>query len=597
MSSIIYSFEGALDWILQSNAEVEHVSLHTFAKRYSFFDRASTEQAYERIPKNRREKLSTDYEFFMKNRAAIFWTERGLKMKTAISAKRAASDVLDTGVEEARRAQQKRRITLANDEDEIEETLEFTGEGSKQVSHRVGPSAPSLFPHEPNGDGDLVTTPVVDSSPAVISATNSDGDDNYDDDAFGLDQDIESEDEAELSRILYSPDHEAPTTATSSQTAASLLEFYAQHATCSRSKLDRRIKPFEQLDRSRFWRLRSDRAVEDVLFMASLQEDATVGIRSCAIDFDCETTRRLFTDEEWQELQERNNFRLPGLPATTVDYLVNVRKAMMADEHVSTVALPVPDRFSCELAMITFMKWTRLYKKTPSPFTIKSLSEAYWARTSWPLMKDLLDDTFGVLMVDGEKAGIDSTRRRNRHRTEEDASVRRRIGRKLDLVGRNFIRNEDWMIIESMNSWDPTSPKFLTDNVDLFRELHTIMAHRLKQAWDHDFRGEARFFGVYAGDKGFRTIEMRAAGSSTYVTFCKVYKVYCLPPTLDDLTLQFQSLAHLLQVRACVTQTMASYEKILSDRADRDDDNGWLYENDSVDLYDETLASSPICSP
>ncbi|KAF9350338.1 hypothetical protein BGX34_001273 [Mortierella sp. NVP85] len=243
--------------------------------------------------------------------------------------------MLDTGVEEARRAQQKRRTTLANDEDEIEETLEFTG--------------------------------------------------------------IESEDEIELSRILYSPDDEAPTTATSS---VSLLEFYAQHATCSRSKLDQRIKRFQQLERSRFWRLRSGRAVEDVLFMASLQENAPVG--------------------------------------------------------------------------------ARLYKKTPSPFTTKGLSEAYWARTSWPLMKDLLDNTPGILMVDREKAGVDSTRRRNRRRTEEDASVRRRIGRKLDLVGRNFIRNEDWMIIESMNSWDPTSPKFLTDNVDLFRELRTIMAHRLK---------------------------------------------------------------------------------------------------------------------
>ncbi|KAK3818720.1 MAG: hypothetical protein J3Q66DRAFT_368789 [Benniella sp.] len=55
------------------------------------------------------------------------------------------------------------------------------------------------------------------------------------------------------------------------------------------SKLERMM--FERLDHFRFWELRSGRAVEDLLFTKSLQNDAPVGIRSCTIDFYSETIK------------------------------------------------------------------------------------------------------------------------------------------------------------------------------------------------------------------------------------------------------------------------------------------------------------------
>lgn len=179
-----------------------------------------------------------------------------------------------------------------------------------------------------------------------------------------------------------------------------------------------------------------------MLFAASLDKDATVAIRSCTVDFDCEATKGLFTANEWEELQEHNTFGLPQLPETTVGYILKLRKAMLEGKHVSTVNFPEQDRFSCELAMVTCMKRAHLYAKDPSPFVTKGLSEAFWARTSRPLMKDLLDEVPGIVMVDGEKAGLESSVRRNSHRT--GASTRRRVGRKLDLVARNFKRKEDW---------------------------------------------------------------------------------------------------------------------------------------------------------
>ncbi|KAF9896864.1 hypothetical protein BX616_006620 [Lobosporangium transversale] len=236
-----------------------------------------------------------------------------------------------------------------------------------------------------------------------------------------------------------------------------------------------------------------------------------------------------------------------------------------------------------------------MYAKSPTPFTSRDLSESFWARSSWPLLKELFDDVSEIIMIDGEKAGLESKIRRNKsRRTESDASTRRRIGRKLDLVARNYLRKEDWFIVQFMNEWNPKAPKFLVEaNVHLFRELHNIMVHRLQQAKNDDFQTRARFFSIYAGDRGFRTLELRAAGSRTYVALCKIHKCYSLPPFYDNLSKQFQSLTHILQLRACASETIYLYQQVLRNPYGLNESDDWLYENSNVSLDDETLASSP----
>ncbi|KAG0232823.1 hypothetical protein BGW42_007906, partial [Actinomortierella wolfii] len=78
-----------------------------------------------------------------------------------------------------------------------------------------------------------------------------------------------------------------------------------------------------------------------------------------------------------------------------------------------------------------------LYHKDPSPFLVDDLSESWWARKSWAALHDLLDDIPSIFMVDGEKRGLDSSRRRNMGREfNPEEPARRRCGRKLDLVSR-----------------------------------------------------------------------------------------------------------------------------------------------------------------
>jgi hypothetical protein len=137
----------------------------------------------------------------------------------------------------------------------------------------------------------------------------------------------------------------------------------------------------------------------------------------------------------------------------------------------------------------------------PSPFVV-DLSEAFWGRKSWPILMELLADLDNIYMIDGEKMGLDSSRRRNdgRQWTPDTKPHRKRIGRKLDLIARDVVELKDWFLVERVKDWDETSNKFLKESgCDLIRETHTIMGNRMQDAMNAGFKDEAHFFGVYTG--------------------------------------------------------------------------------------------------
>ncbi|KAF9119394.1 hypothetical protein BGX30_003868, partial [Mortierella sp. GBA39] len=473
-----------LVWFQKMLALGEEITMSGFVEAFGYTSEQDAHSAFSyplsssEIPRSVRTKLTGEYERWRRNEGAAYWASRAADYQIEVSTKKTVVDLVDRG-------------------------QYFAGKLLRKRPRDKAKATPTRIP---------LPCSLASPSPMLASKRVSkiqETEDDNESEEFGLARDIGDKDkfDDDLDALLYdSPNEAEATSASISPTPTSS----STSPLCSKTKLRRRQQRFQALDRARFWKLQSGRAVEDVLFSASLKEDA---------------------------------------PVTA-----------------------------------------RIYKKDPSPFVVDNLSEAFWARTSWPLLKELLDDVTGIMMVDGEKAGIESMLRRNKSRkTEGDATSRRRIGRKLDLVARNFIRKEDWFIVESMRTWDQTSPKFLVEaNVDLFREMHTIMVHRLQQAKNDEFQRSARFFGLYAGDRGFRTLEIRAAGARSYVAVCKVHQSYSLPSTLGNLILQFQSLTHILQIRACVVETMNTYEQTF------EPDHDWLYSNDNITPEDETLASSPI---
>ncbi|CAO3572852.1 unnamed protein product [Mortierella alpina] len=368
--------------------------------------------------------------------------------------------------------------------------------------------------------------------------------------------------------------------------------------------LSSRKERFAAMDASGFWRLKSGRAVEEILFTSSLNKDANFKMRSYTIDFGCERTKAVFTEDEWMEMEQFNSFQLPKLPETTEQYLRDIRKALVRGKHVTTVPLPEDDQYSCELVLRAFLSWTQLYISKPWPFGNKDLSESFWCREAWPIIKVLLSDVDGLTMIDGEKAGLESGKRRNvgRKADAETPTPRKQIGRKVDLVARDTTNGRDWFIVESLKEWDEFSTKFLRElDVTLFKDLHLIASHRLQELPLDQFRKQARFFSMYSGGRGFKTMEMRTCPFSCYIMFVHMYDSHVLPSTTGAWKRQAQGLAHLLQVRACATATVRMYEACLNEEIEGDDeeqedesDGEWLYNSSSNHVFDDTLGSSPM---
>ncbi|KAK5827665.1 hypothetical protein F5H01DRAFT_317010 [Linnemannia elongata] len=183
--------------------------------------------------------------------------------------------------------------------------------------------------------------------------------------------------------------------------------------------------------------------------------------------------------------------------------------------------------------------------------------EAFWGRLSWPLIMEQLDDVDEVFMIDGEKSGLESTRRRNSCRAlNNDGYVKRkRIGKKMDLVARAVTRQLDWMIMERQTSFDPQSSEFLREHgIGLLRETSTIGKNKIQGKDDSSSNACSRSFVPYGGEPGCQSFEVRP-GLKNFVLLMKDHGRFSLPPTTADIRLLVKGLVHLLQIRISIKET------------------------------------------
>ncbi|KAF9091618.1 hypothetical protein BGX23_005007 [Mortierella sp. AD031] len=89
--------------------------------------------------------------------------------------------------------------------------------------------------------------------------------------------------------------------------------------------------------------------------------------------------------------------------------------------------------------------WPHLFKVHPTPFGNKDIAEVFWALEAWPSPKKFLNYIHGLTLIDGEKTGVESANYRNEGRSvDQDAQTpRKRLGRRLDLVGSDSIGNKN----------------------------------------------------------------------------------------------------------------------------------------------------------
>ncbi|KAK3808569.1 MAG: hypothetical protein J3Q66DRAFT_77874 [Benniella sp.] len=153
----------------------------------------------------------------------------------------------------------------------------------------------------------------------------------------------------------------------------------------------------------------------------------------------------------------------------------------------------------------------------------------------------------------------------------------------------------------------PQSTKFLKESgFDLIREELTILHNRVHEAHNDSFQEQARFFGIYTGDRGYQAFELRPADGQSYVTLFHLYPSQDLPTSMNDLRVHFQGLTRLLQIRMCLLETIEAYRKamkltaVLNDiqgSRPEEEDMSWLYEGGREDQdVNLLLASSPARS-
>lgn len=136
-----------------------------------------------------------------------------------------------------------------------------------------------------------------------------------------------------------------------------------------------------------------------------------------------------------------------------------------------------------------------------SPFLVAAqLGEPWWKENAWGVCRRLATAVKDAFIIMGEKAGHDSTERRNQGISNDD---RKRIGVKADFLWRTISSPDvDWSAGESATVWDPASMKYRYEGVfKLPRQLHDILVARTSEVGGVDSLRKEYVCGLLTGGK------------------------------------------------------------------------------------------------
>ncbi|KAF9112814.1 hypothetical protein BGX27_002742 [Mortierella sp. AM989] len=609
-----------INWALKKKPNKEHVTFVNFVKKFGFTNKKSANEAYlslinsKHIRQKRQKKLHGAYMAFQERSEDSFWTGRALEIadrmllvNSAIVAKKTGVIVQDAGFREAKSGLRR----YPNNTESDFESLEVIDDSDDSTSLEVIDDSDDSVSEVDAGDsastaGDVTAQEDVDK---VLD----------DDEVLDGNEVLDDKNKSQKVNDLYEVsnlDNQTPEPVLKLRKRSSAkplsrdrnkkqkstppvghipapLDPYSDPAMASR------IQRYNNLDPKGFWILSTNRAVETILFTNSLSGNASYKIRSYTIDFSCKLTQALFTAHEWKEMTLLNHFELPKLLPSTEAYIKDVYNALVNGRHAASVPIPEDDQVSCELVLISLIKWSHLYKANPSPFGNDRLSEAFWAREAWPLLKNLLSDVDGITMVDGDNHGYESTKRNGQARRldQEGQNPRKPGGDKLDLVARDVVNQRDWVVVEAKKKWDELGTDFLLQiGVKLYKQLHLVAGHRLEEVGTVAFMKKARFFAFFSGGRGFKAIELQATEKSSYIKLFHAHPSFVLPSDPGNWKGQLHGLVHLLRIKKCVVETIQLYNQHFRTDIQNEEgyDSDWMYDTKEVVVQDQLLASSPI---
>ncbi|RUP49568.1 hypothetical protein BC936DRAFT_142183 [Jimgerdemannia flammicorona] len=171
-----------------------------------------------------------------------------------------------------------------------------------------------------------------------------------------------------------------------------------------------------------------------------------------------------FTEEELDEINKENTNDLPDLKPELLDFIYTFAKTSTAEirEELNQPHARLGKAYDPTIDYVydhiksTVADWVRLLEKTPNPLAL-NMPEQWYRANLWRSIDIAFGDIPYVFVVGGERAGIATAERKNRHRTlgNEVSMLRKQIGKKGDGFVRSLgSRPTDWAASEAGAHWE-----------------------------------------------------------------------------------------------------------------------------------------------
>ncbi|KAK3821634.1 MAG: hypothetical protein J3Q66DRAFT_333867 [Benniella sp.] len=527
------------DWLkwAQRIDDNEHVSFQNFVAQFGLTDQTTATQGFlellesDEIRQKRRDALKASFNYFRINNEQQFWIQRTAEVEFQMSAARAGLRIDKAGEVES-------KITCTNVLSKSREVLEARQDDLALPSlhpplvHRKPSRLASIPPLKPQFvQGDKTSAGELSSAtPASETVLSAD---------FGP-----------ASSTLPN------STPTSSASAPSAPPRQRKSFTNkNRLSLEGRYRNLGEK-----WVLESGTVVEDVLYTAGSNENCAVfsPIHSFMIDLDDPNTETLFSEADWKEIRsDLPPFQHYGDEA---DKYLDQCMDVDTKEGLKAVLEMRQQDPECRIIHYCLDQWEELLISESSPFPVAAqLGEPWWKENAWGVCRRLATAVKDAFIIMGEKAGHDSTERRNQDISNDD---RKRIGVKADFLWRTISSPDvDWSAGESATVWDPASMKYRHEGVfKLPRQLHDILVARTSEVGGVDSLRKEYVCGLLTGGPVIQKVQICWGTKGKNITRFFRSPERRLFSTVQELGTSLLAVHDLLILRATTLRLCRTYE-------------------------------------
>ncbi|CAG8519357.1 7616_t:CDS:2, partial [Funneliformis caledonium] len=302
-------------------------------------------------------------------------------------------------------------------------------------------------------------------------------------------------------------------------------------------------RAYQSLDPQKTWTLNSSgRVVEKVIYDHARKFKHDSYLHSFIINDADQEAKKLFNNDEWNEIFSTNLKQVPKIDKNITDFLkkYTVHELSTFQKVVFEKFFPDNVPYSTDLDYIN-LAYRSMYSlwKGESNFNSSSKLEGWFEMNVWAHLVDPAFRGMEIELVRGEGQSLSSSNRKNIDRTVND---RKKIGKKGDGIFRLRNNHLEFGAIEAGRNWEGSKgTKFLTDSLKMCKMLKDILNELASECnMKEDIVRKLQTAGILQGANMMQVIT--ADLPMGYVTRIRRRKFYEVPSRLSN----YQSLAFII---------------------------------------------------